>query len=139
MPSPQEVIDHMLQHDAFSRWLGVEVLEISLGQARIRAKMRAEMANGFGIIHGGVAYALADSALAFASNGQGRLSVALQNSARYAKAAHPGDILTAEASELVSGHKTATYQIIVKNQDAETVLLVQGTVYRTSRSVIASD
>lgn len=136
MPTPSEIVDHMLEQDAFSRWLGVEVLELALGSCRIQARMRPEMANGFGIIHGGIAYALADSALAFASNGQGRLSVALNNSVRYAKAAHPGDLLVAEAQEIVSGHKTATYHIIVRNQDQETILVFQGTVYRTSRQVI---
>ena len=60
------VVDHMMQHDRFSQWLGIEVLEVSTGQSKIRMKVREEMVNGFGIAHGGIAFSLADSAFAFA-------------------------------------------------------------------------
>lgn len=66
------VKDCMLNHDSFSNWLGIELVEISEGYCRLKMKVRQEMTNGFNIAHGGIAYSLADSALAFASNSHGK-------------------------------------------------------------------
>ena len=63
-----KVVSHMFQHDLFSQWLGIEVLEIKEGYSRITMTVRPEMINGFGIVHGGIAFSLADSAFAFACN-----------------------------------------------------------------------
>jgi acyl-CoA thioesterase len=52
MPTAQEVVTHMMKHDLFSQWLGIEVLEINDGYSRIRMTVREEMINGFGIVHG---------------------------------------------------------------------------------------
>lgn len=134
--SPEELVAHMMKHDFFSQWMGIEVLEVSLGHCRIKMQVKKEMLNGFGILHGGVSFAMADSALAFASNNHGRLSVALSNSISYPNPAIEGDVLTAEAKELILGYKTATYDITIKNQEGKDVALFRGTVYRSSRQVI---
>ena len=60
--TPQEVVSHMMEHDLFSQWLGIEVLEIKEGYSKIKMTVRKEMINGFGIVHGGIAFALSDSA-----------------------------------------------------------------------------
>ncbi|MBL8999071.1 MAG: hotdog fold thioesterase, partial [Gemmatimonadetes bacterium] len=67
----QRVADLMMEHDAFSKWLGIEFLEIAPAKAVIRMTVRPEMCNGFGVCHGGVTFAFADSAFAFACNTQG--------------------------------------------------------------------
>ena len=77
------VVNHMMEHDAFSRWLGISILEIREGYSRIRMTIRPEMVNGFGIIHGGIAFSMADSAFAFACNNRNTLSVALDTSCSY--------------------------------------------------------
>jgi acyl-CoA thioesterase len=64
----KNVVDHMMDHDGFSQWMGITVLEIKEGYSRIRMTIRKEMVNGFGIVHGGIPFSLADSAFAFACN-----------------------------------------------------------------------
>ena len=100
----RRVVDHMMQHDRFSQWLGIEVLEVTTGHSIIRMKVREEMVNGFGIAHGGIAFSLADSAFAFACNNRNQLSVALDTSINFTKEVRVGDVLTAEATEIGRAH-----------------------------------
>jgi acyl-CoA thioesterase len=99
----QTVVAHMMQHDAFSQWLGIEVLTVREGYSKIRMTLRPEMLNGFGVIHGGIAFSLADSAFAFACNNRNNLSVALDTAINFTKSTLPGDVLTAEAKEIHPG------------------------------------
>jgi acyl-CoA thioesterase len=64
----ERLVNAMVSHDGFSAWLGVEIVEIKPAASTIRMTVRHDMLNGFGICHGGIAYSLADSALAFACN-----------------------------------------------------------------------
>ena len=91
----REVVDHMMDHDAFSQWLGIEVLQINEGYSKISMTIRKEMVNGFGIVHGGVPFSFADSAFAFACNNRNNLSVALEVTISFMKAVQIGDVLTA--------------------------------------------
>ncbi len=129
-----KIVDKMLAEDKFSAWLGIEKLAVDQGHCILKMKIREEMVNGFGISHGGIAFSLADSALAFASNGYGRLSVALECSISFAIAVRVGDELTCEAKELSITNKTATYHIEISNQKDEKVAFFKGTVYRTSKN-----
>lgn len=107
--SYEKVVDHILQQDAFSQWLGIELLEIREGYSRIRMTIRKEMVNGFGIAHGGIAFSLADSAFAFACNNRNNLSVALDTNISFTRAVQVGDTLTAEATEIHNGRSTGVY------------------------------
>ena len=69
----RKVVDHMMEHDKFSQWLGITILEIKEGYSKIQMTVREEMINGFGIVHGGIAFSLADSAFAFACNNRNNL------------------------------------------------------------------
>ena len=126
----------MMQHDLFSQWLGIEVLEIKEGYSKIKMTVREEMINGFGIVHGGIAFSLADSAFAFACNNRNVLSVALDTAINFLKPVSVGDILTAEAKELHNGKSTGLYHITITNQNDHTVALFKGLCYRTNRSLI---
>jgi acyl-CoA thioesterase len=128
------IVDKMLAEDKFSEWLGIEKVLVEEGHCILRMKIREEMVNGFGISHGGIAFSFADSALAFASNAYGRLSVALECSISFAIAVKVGDELTCEARELSITNKTATYHIEIENQLKEKVAFFKGTVYRTSKN-----
>jgi acyl-CoA thioesterase len=128
-----KIVDKMLQEDEFSRWLGIEKVLSEQGHCILKMKIRKEMVNGFGIAHGGIAFSFADSALAFASNAYGRLSVALECSISFAVAVNIGDELTCEARELSLTNKTGTYHMEISNQKGEKVAFFKGTVYRTSR------
>ncbi len=129
----ESVVRSMLERDAFSRWLGIEVLAVSPGRCTVRMTVRTEMVNGFGVAHGGVTYALADSALAFASNTNGRVTVSIENNIGYPVAVHPGNVLTAEAVEVSAANRVAFYHVNVRNEADVVVALFRGTVYRTSQ------
>lgn len=127
----ERVVEKMMADDAFSRWMGITVTDIRPGYVTLTMEIRDEMTNGFGVTHGGLAYSLADSALAFASNGHGRIAMALENNISYVRKVSPGDTLTAVAEELSLGRRIAVYQITVTNQDDRQVALFRGTVFRT--------
>ena len=132
----RRLVEAMLARDAFSAWLGLEVTAIAPGQCTARMTVRQEMTNGFGVCHGGVTFALADSALAFASNTHGTVTVSIENSMTYPAAARPGDVLTAVAEEEASSARLAYYRVVVTKQDGTTVALVRGTVYRTQKELV---
>jgi len=133
MATPQEVAAHVLSQDAFSQWLGIEILEIKEGYSKIKMQIRQEMVNGLGIIHGGVTFSMADSAFAFACNNRNNLSVALDTSINFIKPVHIGDVLIAEARELHNGKSTGLYQIEIYNQKEHLVAQFKGLCYRTGK------
>ena len=123
----------MFEGDAFSKWLGIEIIDVSEGSCELRLTIRDEMTNGFKIAHGGITYSIADSALAFASNSHGRKSISVETSISHTKQCLVGDVITAKAIEKSISNKIAIYEIIITNQKEETVALFKGTVYRTSK------
>lgn len=131
-----DVVSHMMKYDLFSQWLGIEILGIKEGYSKLKMTVREEMINGFGIVHGGIAFSLADSAFAFACNNRNNLSVALDTSINFTKPVHVGDILIAEAKELHNGRSTGLYHITISNQKDHTVALFKGTCFRTSKTLI---
>lgn len=130
------VVEHMMQNDFFSQWLGIEVLEVKEGYSKIEMLIRKEMLNGFGIVHGGLAFSLADSAFAFACNNRNNISVALDVTITFTKAVKVGDMLTAEAKEVHNGQSTGVYLVTISNQKNEQVAFFKGTCFRTGRSLI---
>jgi acyl-CoA thioesterase len=129
----EAVVRGMLARDAFSRWLGVELLAVAPGRCTVAMTVRPEMVNGFGVTHGGITYALADSALAFASNTNGRVTVSIENNIGYPVAVQPGNTLTAEAAEVSAANRVAFYAVTVRNEANVVVAVFRGTVYRTSQ------
>src|SRR5436190_15211063 len=130
------VVDHMMENDFFSQWMQVKVLEIKEGYSKIQMTIRKEMVNGFGIVHGGLPFSLADSAFAFACNNRNNLSVALDVTITFTKAVNVGDVLTAEAKEFTNGRSTGVYLITVTNQKNEHVALFKGTCFRTGKTLV---
>ncbi|MBS1946904.1 MAG: hydroxyphenylacetyl-CoA thioesterase PaaI [Bacteroidetes bacterium] len=131
----KRAVEKMMAHDYFSQWLKVEIMEVKQYYSKIKMELRREMLNGFGIAHGGITFALADSAFAFACNSDGKITVALDNSISFTKPGREGDTLTAEAKQISRANKTALYLIEVKNQNNELVALFKGTCYRTEKSL----
>ena len=133
MELAKRVVDKMINGDAFSRWLGIEVLEITEGYCKLKMTVRKEMTNGFNIAHGGISYSLADSALAFAANSDGIQSLSVETSIAHTKKVMIGDTLIAETQEINKDEKSAVYNINITNQDNIEVAHFQGKVYRTER------
>jgi len=130
------VVDHMMENDFFSQWMQVKVLKIKEGYSKIQMTIRKEMVNGFGIVHGGLPFSLADSAFAFACNNRNNLSVALDVTITFTKAVNVGDVLTAEAKEFHNGRSTGVYVITVSNQRDEQIALFKGTCFRTGKTLV---
>ena len=126
-----KVVDKMLSGDAFSKWLGIEILEISSGYCKLKMQVRKEMTNGFNIAHGGITYSLADSALAFAANSYGIQSLSIETSINYKKKVMNGDTLIAETREIKKKEKTVSYVINIVNQEGIKVAEFYGKVYIT--------
>ena len=134
--NPSSIVDKMMQADLFSQWLGVEILDIKEGYSKIKMLIRKEMVNGFGMLHGGVAFSLADSAFSFASNNRNYISLALDASITLTKPTWPGDVLTAEATELHNGRSTGLYSVTISNQNNEQVALFKGVCFRTGEALL---
>src|SRR6185312_1613349 len=131
-----KVIAQVMKDDLFSQWLGIQIIEIKEGYSKIKMSVRKEMINGLGIVHGGIAFSLSDTAFAFACNSRNNLSVALDTSINFLKPVHPGDELTAEAKEIHNGKSTGLYQITITNQRNHTVAIFKGTCFRTNKTLV---
>jgi acyl-CoA thioesterase len=132
----KKVVNHLLKTDLFSKWLGIEIIEIKEGYSKIKMTIRKEMTNGFEIVHGGITFSLADSAFAFACNSRNNLSVALDTSINFTKPALVNDILIAEAKEIHNGNSTGLYQISITNQYDHLIAVFKGTCFRMNRNLI---
>jgi len=134
MNIPQAIVNKMFDQDAFSQWLGIEIVDVSDGYCQLKMTVRNDMLNGFKIAHGGIAYSLADSALAFASNSNGKKSLSVETSISHTISVKGGDKLTATTEELSISDKIGIYHITITNQENQEVAFFKGTVYCTSKN-----
>src|SRR4051812_1481110 len=130
----ERVVAGMMAKDEFSRWLGLEIVEVAPDRSRVRMTIRPEMVNGFGVAHGGIVFSVADSALAFAANTHGKVTVAIDNGITYPAPVHIGDVITASAVMTSSTKRLAFFSVGVVNQKDETVASFKGTVYKTEKA-----
>jgi acyl-CoA thioesterase len=136
MITANEVVQHMMENDLFSQWLGISVLDINDGYSKIQMTVRPEMINGLGTVHGGIAFSFADSAFAFACNNRNVLSVALDTSINFIKTIFVGDVLIAEAKEIHNGRSTGLYHVTITNKNEHVVAMFKGTCFRTEKLLI---
>lgn len=133
-PSPAQIVNHMLMNDAFSQWLGIEVIEVEEGACKLRCTVHDGMLNGYKITHGGVIFSLADSAIAFASASYGRVAVSIDHSISFIKKAGSGDTLTVKAETISMSRKTGVIQVVIRNLENDLIAVIKGTVYRKSET-----
>jgi acyl-CoA thioesterase len=119
----------MYDRDFAAQAMGMEVLEVREGFAALRMPVRRDMLNGHAIAHGGIVFALADTAFAYACNSRNEPTVALQCSISFARAAREGETLVARAEERTRTRRTSTYDVEVATESGETVALFRGTGY----------
>ena len=124
------IVDRMMEKDLFSQWLAIERLEEREGYSRLKMTVRPEMCNGFEIAHGGISFAFADSALAFASNSRGRQAVSIETSISHIKPVRSGDTIIASAIEKNLSNSIGIYEVSVNKESGERVALFKGTVFR---------
>ena len=133
MLTPSEIVNKMLNNDAMSQWLGIELISVNKGKVTIKMTVRKEMTNGFGIAHGGITYSLSDSSLAFSANSYGIHAVSVETSISHLKPVNIGDILTTEVEEISLTKRIGVYHIKVTNQKSILVSTMKGTMYRTGK------
>ena len=133
MEKAKQIVDQMYTQDAFSQWLGIERIAVRPGYCTLKMVVRAEMLNGFGIAHGGISYSLADSALAFASNTQGKHALSIETSISHTAPLHAGDEITATATEEQCSRRIGIYRVEVRKADGQLAAIFKGTVYRKSQ------
>jgi acyl-CoA thioesterase len=129
-------VSRMLENDHFTRWMGLELTELSEGYCALRFTVKKEMLNGFGTIHGGVLFSAADSAFAFACNTGGILTVALDASISFMSPAREGDVLHVEARKVHRGNKTGFYDVLITRPEGNMVATFRGTAYNTGRGIV---
>src|SRR5580698_4568321 len=133
--TPREVLEIMLGKDRFTAWLGLVIDEIGPGFCKLHYRVTDVMLNGFDMVHGGVLFSASDSALAFACNSHGDITVALDVNISFTRPAKSGETLTVEAQEAHLGNRIGIYDIRTTNEDGELVALFKGTAYRTGKPV----
>lgn len=130
MKTAKEVVDTMYNGDAFSQWLGIEVESCEAGACKLSMLVREEMTNGFKIAHGGISYSLADSALAFASNGHGQHALSIETAISHTKPVKVGERISAKASEIRKSRSIGIYEVRVENEAGDLIAHFKGTVFR---------
>lgn len=124
-----ETIKKFFKGDRLAEYLGIELVEVSMGKAVARMEIREEHLNGIDTVHGGAIFTLADFAFAVAANSHGRVTVAINVSISFMKASTKGT-LTAVANEISLNPKIATYTVNICNDDGELIAIFQGLAYR---------
>ncbi|AON56479.1 acyl-CoA thioesterase [Herbaspirillum seropedicae] len=133
----EATVQAMYPRDNASQALGMKILEIAPGRARMSMLVRSDMLNGHATCHGGFIFALADSTFAFACNSRNLNTVASGCSIEYVAPALRNDMLIAEAQERSLAGRTGVYDITVSNQDGKTIALFRGKSYRIRGEVIS--
>ncbi len=122
----------MLSLDAFSQWLGIEILECEMGRCKVALTVRKDMLNSMGKAHGGISYSLADVAFGFAANTYGKYAVSIETSINHIEALEEGDRLTAE-SVIDKVKNKLSFNIVEVKRGDELVGLFKGVMYRTQK------
>ncbi|HNQ26835.1 MAG TPA: hotdog fold thioesterase [Aquaticitalea sp.] len=130
--TPEEIPYKMLSLDPFSQWLGIEIIHCETGRCKVGMTIRKEMLNSMEKAHGGIAYALADTAFGFSANTYGKFAVSVETSINHIEALEAGDYITAESIIDITKNKLGFHIVEVKKDD-KLVALFKGVVYRTGK------
>ena len=133
----ERVAQGMLAKDAMSQALGISILEVRPGCARLKMTVRPDMSNSHSICHGGAIFALADSAFAFACNSYNHSTVASGCTIDFITPARIGDELTAEAIQRALPGRLGLYDVAVTNQSGHPIAFFRGRSYRITGETIA--
>ena len=128
--TPQQMADRVREglfaNDRASKAMGMQVLDVTPGQATVSMAVRPDMLNGHDTCHGGIIATLADSAFAFACNSHGEMTVASGFNIDLVAPALLGDVLTARCTEVAKAGRTGVYDTDVNNQRGERIAVFRG-------------
>jgi acyl-CoA thioesterase len=119
----REVVRSLYEADLASQALGIEIIDVAPGRVRIAMTVRADMVNGYGMCHGGIVFAMADSAFAFACNSHGDPMVAAGASIEFLAPTPRGERVIATAAEVSRSARHGIYDVAVA--DASGTVLAQ--------------
>jgi len=125
----EHIREFFSNRDRYAAHCGIELLEVGQGRATARMEIGDEHMNSANTVHGGAIFTLADLAFAAACNSHGTLSMAINVSISYIKAATSG-VLTAEAEEAACHPRLGTYTVRVRDEEGDLVAIFQGMAYR---------
>jgi acyl-CoA thioesterase len=125
----------MIAADQASAMLGIEVVSASPGEAVVRMRVRADMLNGFHVIHGGLVFAVADTAFALACNETDAVTLAAGADIVFLTSAHEGETLTATARRRSLVGRSGIYDVRVEADDGRVVAEFRGRSLTTRRQV----
>jgi len=133
----QQVVQHLLQADAaVNELLGISLVEAAPGRVACRMTVADRHVNSQAVCHGGIIFALADTALAYSSCTANRPAVTLAASVSFTRAARAGDTLTAAAQVETQGQRAAATTVRITNQRSELIALVQATSLRLDARIL---
>jgi acyl-CoA thioesterase len=129
----------LYERDRASQALGMRLAAVRPGWAQVVMRVGPDMVNGHGLCHGGIVFALGDSAFAFACNSHNDSTVAAAASIDFLAGARAGDELTAEAAEVWRTRRNGIYEITIRNQHGERIALFRGRSYRIEGQVVSEE
>ena len=124
---PEIVAAGMYEIDNAARALGIEIVEVGPGRARLRMTVRDDMLNSHGTCSGGMIFTLADTAFAYSCNADNKTTVAVNCSISFVSPGRQGEILTARSEERFRQGRSSIYDVTVSGDDGRTVAVFQGT------------
>jgi acyl-CoA thioesterase len=122
----EQVAAAMIQRDHVATALGMALICVSPGRATITMRVRQEMVNGHDLCHGGMIFTLADTAFAYACNSYNQVAVAASASIEFLRPGRLGDLLSADATEVVRTGRGGVYDVVVTNQNGDQLALFRG-------------
>lgn len=128
--TPAKILDTMMATDYFSQWLGIKVEKVDLGYCLLSMAVRKEMMNGFGLLHGGIAYSMADSALAFAANSFGVHAVSITTSISHHEQVELSELIYAETNLIHQSNKLVSFYVNLSNNKKMLLASFKGTCYK---------
>lgn len=129
MKSPQQIVDLMMSNDRFSQWMDLQIISVSKGACEASCRTKADMLNGFDILHGGITYSISDSLLAFASNAYGYKCVSIETSVSHTRSVKNDEVLRAKCYEIHRGKTIGIYNVDILDESNKLVSKFKGTVF----------
>lgn len=128
---------HLFRRDPTTELLGIELIDATPERASVRMPVRPDMCNGFGIIHGGMTFLLADSAMAFASNSEDERALATSATIDWLAPVEAGQTLTATAARVGGGKRSVVWDVTLTVDDGTVVARFRGRTRKVGGTIRA--
>ena len=133
---PLEIARELYRRDPSAETFGIELVDAGLDGAEVRMPVHAENCNGYGMIHGGMTFLLADTAMAFASCTSNETALATSAQVDWVAPARVGQTLTATARRQWSAGRTTIWDVEITTDDGTTIALFRGRTRKVGTAVI---